>query len=64
MGDTVCAGVCYWGFQTLTLSKTRTIHFDTLYMRPVSDEVQQGVGDGGHSLCRGVLLGLSKPDPV
>ena len=39
-------------------------------MRPVLDEVERGVGvglgvrAGGHSLCRGLLLGLSNPDPV
>ena len=44
----VLGPVCYWGFQTLTLSNTKTIHFDTLYMRPVSDEVERGgMGGGG-----------------
>ena len=67
-GDTVCVGECYWGFQTLTLSNTKTIHFDTLYMRPVSDEVERGGRGGGEleTVCvgAGVLLRLSNPDPA
>ena len=30
-GDTVCVDVCYWGFHSLTLSNTKTIHFNSLF---------------------------------
>lgn len=60
--DSEAINICYsWYF---------VAYYINVHMRPVLDEVERGVGvglgvrAGGHSLCRGVLLGLSNPDPV